>query len=105
LFGYYLTYQNCINVEKEKVKSLVTDISHQIRTPLASIKIYNSLLKMCTTLVDKNPSIGAFLFECTGMQPFARGVQAQIDLPVFSWGTLLEYAYSVVNHRDYYGHV
>jgi signal transduction histidine kinase len=44
LFGYYLTYQNCINVEKEKVKSLVTDISHQIRTPLASIKIYNSLL-------------------------------------------------------------
>ncbi len=35
---------NCINIEKEKVKSLVTDISHQIRTPLASIKIYNSLL-------------------------------------------------------------
>lgn len=35
---------DCINIEKEKVKSLVTDISHQIRTPLASIKIYNSLL-------------------------------------------------------------
>ncbi|MCR1899618.1 HAMP domain-containing histidine kinase [Irregularibacter muris] len=33
-----------INTEKEKVKSLVTDISHQIRTPLASIKIFNSLL-------------------------------------------------------------
>ncbi|HHV26439.1 MAG TPA: HAMP domain-containing histidine kinase [Tissierellia bacterium] len=33
-----------INIEKEKVKSLVTDISHQIRTPLASIKMFNSLL-------------------------------------------------------------
>ena len=26
-------------------------------------------------------------------------------LPIFSWGTLLDYAYSVVAHRDYYGHV
>lgn len=33
-----------INIEKEEVKSLVTDISHQIRTPLASIKMFNSLL-------------------------------------------------------------
>lgn len=33
-----------INIEKEKIKSLVTDISHQIRTPLASIKMFNSLL-------------------------------------------------------------
>lgn len=35
---------NDINTEKESVKSLVTDISHQIRTPLASIKMFNSLL-------------------------------------------------------------
>ena len=39
------------------------------------------------------------------MQPFARAIQREIDLPVFSWGTLLDYAYSVVVHRDYYGHV
>ena len=35
---------NDINAEKENVKSLVTDVSHQIRTPLASIKMFNSLL-------------------------------------------------------------
>lgn len=35
---------NNINDEKENVKSLVTDVSHQIRTPLASIKMFNSLL-------------------------------------------------------------
>jgi len=45
------------------------------------------------------------MLECTGMQPFARAVQRVLELPVFSWGTLLDYAYSVVVHRDYYGHV
>ena len=30
--------------EKENIKALVTDISHQIKTPLASIKIFNSIL-------------------------------------------------------------
>ncbi len=35
---------NDINAEKENVKSLVTNVSHQIRTPLASIKMFNFLL-------------------------------------------------------------
>jgi len=30
--------------EKSNIKALVTDISHQIKTPLASIKLFNSLL-------------------------------------------------------------
>lgn len=36
---------NKLNVEKEDLKSLVTDISHQLKTPLSSIKLYNSILK------------------------------------------------------------
>ena len=36
---------------------------------------------------------------------FPYPIQRVIDLPVFSWGTLLDYAYSVVVHRDYYGHL
>jgi hypothetical protein len=52
-----------------------------------------------------HPHMGAMVLECTGMQPFARAIQRQIDIPIFSWGTLLDYAYSVVVHRDYYGHV
>jgi hypothetical protein len=52
-----------------------------------------------------HPTMGAMLLECTGMQPFARAVQRQVDIPIFTWGTLLDYAYSVAVHRDYYGHV
>lgn len=52
-----------------------------------------------------HPNMGAMVLECTGMQPFARALQREIDIPIFSWGTLLDYAYSVAVHRDYYGHV
>jgi len=38
-----LTLQN-LEGEKERQQSLVADISHQIKTPLASIKLYNSLI-------------------------------------------------------------
>jgi hypothetical protein len=51
------------------------------------------------------PNMGAMVLECTGMQPFARALQREIDIAVFSWGTLLDYAYSIAVHRDYYGHV
>ena len=53
----------------------------------------------------RHPHMGAMLLECTGMQPFARALQREIEIPLFTWGTLLDYAYSVVVHRDYYGHV
>jgi hypothetical protein len=53
----------------------------------------------------QHPDMGAMVLECTGFPPFARALQREIDIPVFSWGTLLDYAYSVVVHRDYYGHV
>ncbi len=63
------------------------------------------MVRIAKELVNKNKNVGAIMLECTGMQPFARAVQRAVDLPVFSWGTLLDYAWSVVSHRDYYGHV
>ncbi len=50
-------------------------------------------------------NMGAMVLECTGFPPFARALQRLIEIPIFSWGTLLDYAYSVAVHRDYYGHV
>ncbi len=68
-------------------------------------KAEDQMVRTCVDFVGANPGIGAIMLECTGMQPFARAVQRALDLPVFSWGTLLDYAFSVVVHRDYYGHV
>jgi len=68
-------------------------------------KAEKDMIRICVDFYKANPDIGAIMLECTGMQPFARAIQREVDLPVFSWGTLLDYAYSVVAHRDYYGHV
>lgn len=62
-------------------------------------------VKVAKDFAAANPDMGAMVLECTGFQPFARAVQREIDMPVFSWGTLLDYAYSVAVHRDFYGHV
>lgn len=68
-------------------------------------KIEAELTELAIDFYQRYPNMGALLLECSGMQPFARSIQQAIDLPVFSWGTLLDYAYSVSVHRDYYGHV
>lgn len=52
-----------------------------------------------------HPNMGAMVLECTGFPPFARALQREIGIPIFSWGTLMDFAYSITVHRDYYGHV
>ncbi len=62
-------------------------------------------LMVAKRFFNQHPNMGAMVLECTGFPPFARALQREIDIPIFSWGTLLDFAYSVVVHRDYYGHV
>lgn len=62
-------------------------------------------IALCKDFKGRHPGMRALVFECTGFQPFARAVQREVGLPIFSWSTLLDFAYSVVVHRDFYGHV
>ena len=68
-------------------------------------KAETEFLEVAVEFFHKTPNMGAMLLECTGFPPFARALQQIIEIPVFSWGTLLDYAFSVVVHRDYYGYV
>lgn len=68
-------------------------------------KAQKEFIPIAVDFYRKHPNMGAMVLECTGFQPFARALQREIDIPVFSWGTLLDFAYSVAVHRDYYGHV
>ncbi|MBI1240534.1 MAG: aspartate/glutamate racemase family protein [Nostoc sp. RI_552] len=68
-------------------------------------KIERELTEFAVDFYRRYPHMGALLLECSGTQAFARAIQQAIKLPVFSWGTLLDYAYSVIVHRDYYGHM
>ena len=64
-----------------------------------------NIVRIACDFVGRNPSIKALVLECTGFQPFARAIQREIDIPVASWGTLLDYAFALTVHRDFYGHV
>ena len=68
-------------------------------------KAEKEFLTFAIKAYQNHANMGAMVLECTGFQPFARALQRQIDIPIFSWGTLLDYAYSVAVHREYYGHV
>lgn len=68
-------------------------------------KIEQELTEFVVDFYQRHPQMGALLLECSGTQTFARTIQQAIHLPVFSWGTLLDYAYSIAVHRDYYGYV
>jgi hypothetical protein len=68
-------------------------------------KASTEFLEVAVDFYQQYPDMGAMLLECTGFPPFARALQEIIEIPVFSWGTLLDYAYSVVIHRTYNGHV
>lgn len=91
--------------ECEEFDHLWTD---GMRTDLPSAnyaKAEAEFLMVARRFYQQHQNMGAMVLECTGFPPFARALQQQIDIPIFSWGTLLDYAYSVVVHRDYYGHV
>ena len=68
-------------------------------------KAEKDFVRAASDFYRTHPDMGAMVLECTGFPPFARALQREIDIPVFCWGTLLDFAYSVVVHRDYYGHV
>ena len=68
-------------------------------------KAESEFLEVAVEFFHQHANMGAMVLECTGFPPFARALQREICIPVFSWGTLLDYAYSIVVHRDYYGHV
>ncbi|MEW5424381.1 aspartate/glutamate racemase family protein [Amorphus sp. 3PC139-8] len=63
------------------------------------------IVAVAADFARQHPQMGAMVLECTGFQPFGRAIQREIEMPVFSWSTLLDYAYSVAVHRDFYGHV
>lgn len=68
-------------------------------------KAEEQFLSVAVDFYQSHPNMAAMVLECTGFPPFARALQREIDIPIFSWGTMLDYAFSVVVHRDYYGHV
>jgi Asp/Glu/hydantoin racemase len=61
------------------------------------------IVTAATDLSAAHPDLGAIVFECTNMAPYAHAVQAATGLPVFDIQTLLEHVYSALHRRPYSG--
>lgn len=58
--------------------------------------IEQEVVSQCKKLKQDNPELGAFLFECTNLPPYARTVQKVTGLPVFDICQLIELLYQSV---------
>lgn len=52
-------------------------------------------------LVEQNNDIGAIVFECTNLPPYAAAVQRAVHLPVFDIITLTNMIYNAVVRKEY----
>jgi hypothetical protein len=61
------------------------------------------VVSVALELVRQYPDIGAFVFECSDIPPFARATQEATGLPVFDFITLAHLVYRATVPRSYHG--
>lgn len=65
------------------------------------MEIEQEMLTMAQELIDENPDIGAFVFECHNMAPYAPAVSKTFGLPVFDIISFSHWIYSTIEKRSY----
>ncbi|MDR2302923.1 MAG: aspartate/glutamate racemase family protein [Deltaproteobacteria bacterium] len=61
------------------------------------------MIRLCQEFKAKYPAIGAIMLERASLHTFAKAIQRELNLPVWSWGNFLDRAWSVVTFLDYHG--
>lgn len=54
-------------------------------------------------MVDREPSVGAILLECSDLPAYSKAVHEATGLPVFDWASYITYVYNAVVPRRYDG--
>jgi aspartate/glutamate racemase len=66
-------------------------------------KVEAEVVDVAQRLVENYPDIGALVFECSDLPPFAGAVQAAVNLPIFDFISLINMVYTVVVKQPYLG--
>jgi hypothetical protein len=54
-------------------------------------------------IVREHPHLGAVLFECSMLPPYARAVQDAVGLPVFDFVTMINHLHAATHRQRYSG--
>lgn len=54
-------------------------------------------------LLAENPSLGAFMLECSDLPPYSKAIHEATGLPVFDWANFITYVHHATVPHDYHG--
>ncbi|KXT78908.1 aspartate/glutamate racemase family protein [Streptococcus sp. DD13] len=74
------------------------------KTYLDHQELSDDLVRILVGLKEEHPEIGAILLECSDLPPYATAIQRATGLPVFDFVTLINWVYSGLVRRDFYGY-
>lgn len=68
-------------------------------------KLRDEVVKKAIELKEKHPEIGAILLECSDLPPYAFDIQQAVQLPVYDFITLINWAHYANSQSPYYGFI
>lgn len=63
--------------------------------------IEKDMVDLSMSMLDLNPDLGAFVFECHNLAPYSQAVRMRTGLPVFDIVDYADWVYSSINKRAY----
>jgi hypothetical protein len=64
-------------------------------------RLADIVVRQAVALREEHPSVGAYVFECTNLPPYAAAVQRATRLPVFDIVTLIHWVHEAVARRPF----
>jgi hypothetical protein len=66
-------------------------------------RVEAEVVDLCREVKRQHPELGAILFECSMLPPYAQAAQAATGLPVFDFVTMIDTRYAATHRRRYDG--
>jgi Asp/Glu/hydantoin racemase len=82
---------------------LFTKVFAEDRLEFDVDQMESDMVRVARRLVVEHEDIGAIVFECTNMPPYAHAVQAAVGLPVFHIFSLIDMVFQAFHWKPYLG--
>jgi hypothetical protein len=66
-------------------------------------RVEEEMVRTAHEVLEDDPSVGAFLLECSDMPPYSAALQRATGLPVFDWIGFINYVHHAVVAKPYQG--
>ncbi|MDQ0233645.1 aspartate/glutamate racemase family protein [Metabacillus malikii] len=68
-------------------------------------KLRDEVVQKAVEITEAHPEIGAILLECSDLPPYAYDIQQAVQLPVYDFISLINWAHHANSQKPYYGFI